>query len=60
MIQKLEDVSQGMQVWRIEGQAMARNSIYSREFCSVIRIRMLEYSWDHPLLLLGCYLSPLF
>ena len=60
MIQKLEDVSQGKQVWRGEGQAMDHPSIYSRELSGVIRMRMPEYSWDHPLLLGGCYLNHLF
>ena len=58
MIQKLEDVSQGKQVWRGEGRAMAHPSIYSRELCGVIRMRVLEYSWDHLLSLVGCYLNP--
>ena len=60
MIQKLENVSQGKEVWRGEGQAVAHLSIYSRELCGVIRMRMLEYWWNHPLLLVGCYLNPLF
>ena len=60
MIQKLDDVSQGKQVWRGEGQAMAHPSIYSREFCGVIRLRMLEYSRDHPFLPVRCCLDPLF
>ena len=39
---------------------MAHRSIHSRELCGVIRMRMLEYLWDHPLLLVGFYLNPLF
>ena len=57
MIQKLEDVSQGKQVWRGEGQAMDHPSIYSRELCSILRMRMLEYSCDHPLLIIRCFLN---
>ena len=44
MIQKIEDVSQGKQVWRGEVRAMAHLSIYSWELCDVIRIRILKYS----------------
>ncbi len=60
ILEKLDDVSHGKRVWRGEGLALAHLSTYSREFCRVIRERLVTNAWDHPLLLVGCYLNPLF
>ncbi len=50
----------GNQVWRGEGKAWAHPSIYSRELSNALREKLLENSWDHPLLIVGCYLNPMF
>ena len=34
--------------------------MYSRKLCRVLRLRIREIDWDHPLLLVGCYLNSLF
>ncbi len=44
MLAKIDDVAHGSKVWRCEGQALAHPSIYSCEFCRVLREKMLSNS----------------
>ena len=60
MISSLDNITKGNKVWRGENQALALPSIYSRELCCAIRDKLHQMAWDHPLLLVGCYLNPLF
>ena len=60
MLQKLDDANTGKKVCRGEGRPLAFPSIYSRELCSDMLIKLLEKQWEHPLLLVGCYLNPMF
>ena len=60
MMKKLDDVAKGKKVWRGEGHPLALPSIYSREICRVLHLKLLENAWDHPLLLVGCYVNAIF
>ena len=60
MMQKLDNITNGLQACRVEGQALAYPSVYSRDLARVLLERMLNHVWDHPLLLAGCFLNPLF
>ena len=60
MLQKLHDISNGKKVCRGGGRRMSLQSTYSRELCIVLRVKLLQKQWGHPLLLVGCYLIPLF
>ena len=60
MLQKLHDMSNGKMVWRGEGRLIWLPSTYSRELPRVLRTKVLQKQWDHSLLLVGCYLNPLF
>ena len=42
------------------GVPFAKPSIYSRELCRVLYQHLTSKTIDHPLLLIGCYLNPLF
>ena len=59
LFQKLDEIGNGRRVWRGEGQPLAYPSIYSRDLCKVIRFKLLQRSWDQPLLLVGYYLNPI-
>ena len=60
MMQKSGNITNGLQVWRGEGKPRAYHSAYSRALTRVIHERMLNHVWYHPLLLVGCFLNPLF
>ncbi len=60
MMQKLDDVSCRKKAWRGEFQPLAHPSVYSRELSSVMRNCLYAVKWDHPLLLVECFLNPLF
>ena len=60
MLCKLDDVQQAKKVRRGESTQWAHPSVYSREISRVLREELLSNSWDHPLLLLGSYLDPIF
>ncbi len=60
MLQTLEDICNGKKVWRGEGRPLAYPSIYPRELCRVLRMKLIQKPWDHPLLLVGYYLNPMF
>ena len=47
-------------VCRGEGRLMSLPSTYSPESCRILRIKLLRKQWDHPLLLVGCYLNLVF
>ena len=60
ILQNLEEISDGKEVWRGEGKPLAYPSVYSRELCEVAQQKLMQKSWYHLLLLVGCYLNPLF
>ncbi len=60
ILQNLNGVANGKQVWRDKNQPLAHPSIYSREVCRLLHEKLQQNSWDHPLPLLGCILNPVF
>ncbi len=60
MLQKLDDVAKGQEVWRGQGLLLAHPSTHSRGLCGKLRNYLSAKEMDHPLLLVGRYLNPLF
>ena len=59
-LRKLDYAKCADSVYRGEGKPLVQPSIYSRKLCWNLRSYLVEEKWTHPLLLVGCYLNPLF
>ena len=59
-IKDLDSVAGGATVWRKRSLHMVQPSIYSKLICRNLGQHLQDTLKPHPLLLVGCYLNPLF
>ena len=59
-IEELDSVAGGATVWRKRSLRMVQPSIYSKLLCQNLGQHLQDTLKPHPLLLVGCYLNPLF
>ena len=60
VMNKLEHISYGGEVWRDNCKKMVRPPVYSRKLSELVKDHRKRQLYHHPLLLLGWYMNPVF